>query len=447
MKKNENQYVVNLFFIIIYLSFSIVYYLLDGYRSIGVLLLFLNLLAVAIIIVESRLISLAKLFVVNFFALNYASLFYFTVLDSGGEKYVFVTHMAFALFVLTYHVFSKRNESYSEYELYTKLDMSRIGVLKAYLLFTPIIFSLVFMVVQFGPGALIDFSSHTRADTKEANGFLWLIAKYSLMFYLPCSFIQGFYIPKAKLRHKLLIILTFVILMIMVFLFLRTRTYLLGPIVTMAFGFLFSIIGRKSESISISGRQYIKIAMFAIIIISLAASARFIRGIIEVGEGSLNFGLIAEKTLVEGDLGYGHMIDKIIKYSDDFDIKLYGQSYYRLILSPIPRSIYEGKPENTQRIVGKWLYPNSTFMTVPPGIQGDAYINFGVLGVVVFIIFGSVCRVIDNNISVVNGIFVASSFMPMFHLVRGGFTNPIIILAFTYIFAVVVYNVFIIKKA
>lgn len=442
MKVDEDKYIFKLILLMMYLSISIVFQLFDGFNFGKGILLGLFLISISIIIIDSRLISLAKLFCLSYLALNLSSIIYFTFIDQSGDKYLFITHCSFALFSLSYHLFSIRDETKFEFNVFEKLSSLNIGNKKLYLLYSPVLLSILLMMIEFGPSSLINIASHTRSDTKEASGILWLASKYLLMMYLPCCFIQGYKIYSTNKLSKILNSVIFVFLMLVVFLFLRTRTYLLGPLITIFIGYFFALIGNKKDIIKIDISQYLKIFILALIVVALAASVRFIRGIIEVGEGNLNFSLIAEKTLIEGDLGYGHLINQIMTYSDDNEVKLDGQSYYRLLLTPIPRSIYEDKPENTQRIVGRWLYPDSIFMTVPPGIQGDTYINFSYYGVLLFILYGLIFRVIDRNSSIITTIFIASSFMPMFHLVRGGFTNPVIIFVFTYVFTIVVYNVF-----
>ena len=64
----------------------------------------------------------------------------------------------------------------------------------------------------------------------------------------------------------------------------------------------------------------------------------------------------------------------------------YGLGWLMTILIFIPSSIFENKPLTTPGIYtmaiwpDKWIYEGTT---MPPGIFGEAYINFGILGIIV----------------------------------------------------------------
>lgn len=110
---------------------------------------------------------------------------------------------------------------------------------------------------------------------------------------------------------------------------------------------------------------------------------------------------------------------------------LYGQSYYRLLLAPIPRTLLPMKPINSQRIMALYLRPAARqigTLTMPVGIIGDLYVNFGLFGVLVLAAWGHILGSIDRNTSIPFLIFSISSAVPMFHIARGSVTNPILAL-------------------
>jgi hypothetical protein len=130
-----------------------------------------------------------------------------------------------------------------------------------------------------------------------------------------------------------------------------------------------------------------------------------------------------------GDLGFAPVVFDVLAYVPERADYLYGQSYYRLLFAPIPRLIWPDKPPNTQRIVASWLHPGVAQQTTPPGIQGDLYINFGYAGVLGFLVFGWMLGLLDRERGLFRALAVGGGVTPVFHLVRGGFTNPMLLLA------------------
>jgi hypothetical protein len=99
----------------------------------------------------------------------------------------------------------------------------------------------------------------------------------------------------------------------------------------------------------------------------------------------------------------------------------------------IPRSIWSDKPLSTERIVAEWLFPGEPELTIPPGIIGDVYINFSYWGIL-FMPFFSLLFALFNKLRGLSAwIMFACSFGFIFHIVRGGFTNPIILLTVLFI--------------
>lgn len=67
---------------------------------------------------------------------------------------------------------------------------------------------------------------------------------------------------------------------------------------------------------------------------------------------------------------------------------LYGSSYLALLTLPIPKALWAGKPGLIGGVVGTTFFSDTTG-GVPPGPVGEAYWNFGILGILVlFFLFG-----------------------------------------------------------
>lgn len=68
---------------------------------------------------------------------------------------------------------------------------------------------------------------------------------------------------------------------------------------------------------------------------------------------------------------------------------LYGSTYFALLTLPIPKVLWDGKPGLVGGLVGDAFF-QGTAGGVPPGAMGEAYWNFGILGVlIVFFLFGA----------------------------------------------------------
>lgn len=135
-----------------------------------------------------------------------------------------------------------------------------------------------------------------------------------------------------------------------------------------------------------------------------------------------------------GAIGYAPVVLRAMEYSDRYEMRLGGQSYYRVLFVPIPRFIWEDKPESTARVVASWM--NATdVQSYPPGAQGDAYINFGSSGVLVFVFLGVLAAAVDRWANVNVFIVIVNAAPMAFHLARGAFTNSLV--AFTFMILVV----------
>jgi len=137
-----------------------------------------------------------------------------------------------------------------------------------------------------------------------------------------------------------------------------------------------------------------------------------------------------------GELGYSKWVFKILEIVPERHDYMYGQSYYRLLFLPIPRSLWPEKPRNSQIIVAQWIDPGAlSVQSTPVGIFGDLYVNFGFWGILGMLVFGYAFGLVDRGRRLTYTLFLAVSFAMVFHMARGGFTNPLIVMVVFFVMA------------
>ncbi|MDM1276174.1 O-antigen polymerase [Acinetobacter indicus] len=281
----------------------------------------------------------------------------------------------------------------------------------------------------------------TRVDLKYVQGgktyALWLIYLFSSVFFL-----AG--IKLYKNRKNLFFIFIFLLVLFLAefvyFIALRNRTMILMHITSILIGYILSkkiIIEGWNSNVS-ENMKKMRVLPLMIIMSGLAALGifiRFARGIYLEGDSSIS--ISAKDMLIEsikgGDFGYANMVIRIIDYSYYSDLALNGQSYLRLFMAIIPDFIYDKKILTTDALIGQ-LLTGLDVMTIPPGVFGDSYLNFGFLGFFVFIVYGVMLAVIDSSKKILIGyIFFSLSFTMIYHFVRGSFVNALISLLIVYV--------------
>ena len=148
-----------------------------------------------------------------------------------------------------------------------------------------------------------------------------------------------------------------------------------------------------------------------------------------IGGQQVQFDYILGHTFAGGDLGYTYFTRRALEIFPEQHGYMYGQSYYRLLFVPIPRAIWPGKPENTERIFAALLDSDlgAAGVTIPPGIVGDLYSNFGPIGVLGMLAFGFFFA-LERYRSPTDLMILAASGYWIFHLCRGSLTNPVVTL-------------------
>jgi oligosaccharide repeat unit polymerase len=231
-------------------------------------------------------------------------------------------------------------------------------------------------------------------------------------------------------------IITATILVLNFFLF-RARTPLVTVLVSSSIGILLKnrILFLYNES-SFKARQsflnYLIVGILAILVVVGSVVITYIRGSVGLGGIQLSHGFAkvwVESTFDGGDLGYQKIqraAYEVYPYPNKY---LLGQSYYRLLLSPIPRFIMPNKPENTSRVFCGVVNPSlyNTGGTIPPGIIGDLYINFGKFGIIGMFIYGLIIGR-ERYLKFWQWVMLGGAMTWVFHFVRGEFANSFVIM-------------------
>ena len=138
---------------------------------------------------------------------------------------------------------------------------------------------------------------------------------------------------------------------------------------------------------------FIIIAIFIIGVIGAARTSH---------QGGESYGVL--NTFVEHSMQRPYMLslDKlsfIVGSMSDNGQYWYGKSFASILLIPIPRNIFENKPDlGARKYVGQEIYQLNNLAGVPPGFIGELFINFSWFGIVIgMFAMGYVCRILWNT--------------------------------------------------
>jgi oligosaccharide repeat unit polymerase len=295
--------------------------------------------------------------------------------------------------------------------------------------------SLLMIVADAGSVGAI--ASASRVERIEQRGLSTLLSIYVI------TFTSGLFClaPTVLAKRKIAIVPVAVVLLAgeaLVFLSFRVRTFLLMHLVAFAIGYALlrpKLLPVRRNIVAARARRVrlLPLMLVGAFLLVLGTYVRFARGMLEHG-GVVDFSRlkvadVLRLSLATGDFGYAPIVYQAMHYVPREHPFLNGQSYYRLLFIPIPRSLWRGKPENTERLVAEWLAPDQPEMTMPPGVQGDLYINFGGVGILGFAVFGTLLALVDRSAPLKRHLLVGTSATVVFHFVRGGFTNSVMLFA------------------
>lgn len=224
-------------------------------------------------------------------------------------------------------------------------------------------------------------------------------------------------------------------LLIVHFLFFRARTQLVTVLASIAVSILLKnriifVYGQSVQVFLRSVRDYFSVGLLVVGIFVGSIAITFLRGSIGVGHVELGHGFLQvwlEKSFDGGDFGYQKVQRAAYNLFPEKHPFLLGQTYYRILLIPIPRFIMPNKPLNEQRVFCSVIDPEmyETGGTIPAGILGDLYVNFGHFGIVGMIVYGMLLGR-ERYYRLWHWLMLAGSMTWLFHFVRGAFTNPLV---------------------
>lgn len=430
-------------FMLVFLMFytaAISLFIVNIYDGKEILYSFLITLPVLII----YMISFVRMFSATFFFLAfYMMLFFVQPLynliveynyhgygDDLIKTYALITILSILLFCITHALFSRKTETMGKIHL-TKSSVKSVTFLLSFIL----IMSIALCFIDAGTFNILRMG---RIDLKNTTSSLRLVATFGFYTTSILFFLIAFTLKARRRSNVFKWMLVFLMVEVIIFLLFRTRSLLVVHSSAVLVGYYYSnlyVFNKRKSKVS---PKFITISLGVIVFIS-AITTRFFRGFLQPGQSVSNFDfdlkLFLEMSIQSGDIGYATRVFQVLGQVPQHHDFLLGQSYYRLLFTVIPRSIWSDKPRNTEQIVADWLEPSMQGMSIPPGIAGDAYINFGLYGVILFIFFGAFFAILDNRVNIRNFMIWGVSATWIFHLVRGGFTNPLII--FTVLFVVI----------
>lgn len=403
---------------------------------------FLYIFSLAFVIFSLNVVK-KEYSIFSLFILSYVLLFYtyplsenFIEFDLYYPKWVSILYAQICisslhLFMFGYMLFSKTDE------LKFVLVIKKRNLNITFLFF--FIISLLSCLVMFKSVGGINASSLSRVDLKYVSGSkiyaLWMVYFSSVFYFL----IPIFFKFNRRAKWLVWVLIPVVIAFEYIyFIGLRNRTIPIMHLTSIIFSIYlikFIKLDDADENISYEKLKTKKMLVFFSALGLFGIFIRFARGVFLEGDGELSLSMIdmIKLSIERGDLGYTSLVYDILIYVDSNNIILNGQSYLRAVATFIPSAIWPSKPPTTQSLIGQWL-TGVDVVTIPPSIFGDAYINFGVSGFIIFIFFGFFISKMDGlknhyvRLSVFSIIFVL-----IFHFVRGAFVNPLIALVFVYL--------------
>jgi oligosaccharide repeat unit polymerase len=223
------------------------------------------------------------------------------------------------------------------------------------------------------------------------------------------------------------------------FILFRARTPFVTVLASIAIGIMLKnrvlfVYGQPTAKLFRTIRDYLSVIILVVCIFVGGIVMTFLRGSIGLGRGLSDIELgrnylqiWLEKTFNGGDLGYQKVQRAAYTLYPDPNPYLMGQSFYRVLLMPIPRTFMPNKPLNTSRVFCGAINPAlyQTGGTVPPGIVGDLYINFGYIGIFGMLAYGMVFGR-ERYYYFWQWLMLGGVLSWLFHLVRGEFVNSLI---------------------
>ena len=301
-------------------------------------------------------------------------------------------------------------------------------------------FLALILVILVGRAQGIDvFIVHKTYRTTGNQDMTYLIATY-VTSIIPLIF---FCVAQRKFGTQLVYFAALLSLIIIYFMIFRNRTLpiacMIGYIVGLVARFRFLSIGYKP----VLGRLPSTVVMIVIIsgpvLLTAGLGLRYVRGAYQLQDFSFTTEHVQREidhALTGGELGYAYMTREAIRLFPSQHPYLYGQTYYRLLFTPIPRQVWPTKPLNTNRLFAniRDRELGRKGVTQSAGVVGTMYINFGVFGVF-GMFFAGLLFSFEKYVRLYHLLILAASGLWMVAIVRGSITAPIMTFLFVYVLA------------
>jgi hypothetical protein len=391
-----------------------------------------------------RLLSLTTWFLGSYFAL-----FYFTPLvdalpaltsREAASTYAWLSILGIHLFLASYMWVQQRSPGMDgARDKDVDLDCRLLG-------YIGLVCCVVVLAVMFMSAGGINMAAFTRATRMQAKSIVASDALY-LIYLVSLSTLAGLVVAPLWRRAKPLALACLTagsLVSFYYFLLLRQRTHIATFFFAVVIGWLVFARNRTigERPFDVIRTRPVSVALVAASVVLLVGSmfvVRIARGHIDVGgnpgqvlempvDDIVRYGTSREAQF-GSDIGYTPTVLRILEVVPDTHDFLWGSSYYRP-LTMLGDS--ESRPPETSRLVGSWYAPG-TGLTRPPGFNGDAYLNFGMGGLAVFVLWGAALGMLDKRNTQTQWMLAAISFGVMFHFARGSFNNAVVGLAFLYV--------------
>ncbi|MDO5668211.1 MAG: oligosaccharide repeat unit polymerase [Alcaligenaceae bacterium] len=381
------------------------------------------------------------------FVLCYLTLFYLSPISeflfpgevlSGTPRSIEIYHIlniaSIHIFCAVYFLFYRKKDE----SVLILVNSSRFD-LALYIMGALTILSALWMLKSVGGFSAINMTRVELKYVQGGKGLALLLSYFSSVFYV----LLGVFLARKKFNpiYVLMVLVLFLLLEYIYFISLRNRTMIMTHLLAIPVGFyIFKRMQFTRGAIEYRNKTPSKVKvtplLLALGLLSiLGVFVRFARGVYVEGSGALGMSLkdMLIVSVKSGDMGYANMVIRIFDYAYIHDFFLNGQSYYRLLMAFVPSFIYDKKIPTTDSLIGQML-TGLDVMTIPPGVFGDAYLNYGFLGLIVFICYGVIFSLFDRSKKVLSSyLFFAISFTFIYHFVRGSFVNVIISLTIVYL--------------
>ena len=283
------------------------------------------------------------------------------------------------------------------------------------------------------------FTIHKTYRTTGNQTYTYLIATYATAI-MPLIF---FLLANRKIGVQLTYSTALIALLVVYFMIFRNRTLpiscVIGYLVGVVARYRFLSIGYKPIMGRLPTTLVLVVLVSGPVLLLAGISLRYLRGAYQLQDYSLTSEHVQREidhALGGGELGYAVMTREAMRLFPSEHPYLYGESYYRLLFTPIPREVWPDKPRNTNRLFAavRDRELGRKGVTQSAGVVGTTYLNFGVLGVLFMVVIGFVFS-FEKYLRLHNVLILATSGLWMIAIVRGSLTAPIVTFLFVYILA------------